>query len=237
MGHPSLQSKLQPGSMPTPLLHQPHLLLQVPHDLQTPQRNHHSPRMILLQHRRTRICSRANSSRRERLLSQCQLHRLRYHMPCATLIRQQVILTDSSRPENMLTRHGNRIGRRANNQASCVVAEKNRANNVPLRATTLPISQPLSLINAQDHHNLQHRDLLSQNRNLHHPCRPRLRVYRRRRKRCLQHYWLARTSCRQHPRHRRSTLCLMSKTNNQDVHSLMNRESVLNNSKNSRLKR
>ena len=137
-----------------------------------------------------------------------------------------MILTGSSRPESMPTGHGNRTGRRANNQASCVVAEKTRANNVPLRATTLPTLPPLSSTNAQD---LQHRHRLSKDRNPLRHCQPRPVDYRRTKRRCLQHYWLARTSCHQRPRHRLLTLCSMSKTNNQDVHLSTNQNCVLNN--------
>jgi hypothetical protein len=145
-------------------------------------------------------------------------------MRCATLIHRYMVLMGSIRLETTHTRHGNKTGMFADNQASRMSKEKNRANNVPLRATLLQTLRPPLAPNAQGLHNLlQQHHCLSQSRNPHHRYRPRPADYRKRRRGCLKRYWLARTSCRQHPRHRLWTLCLMSKTNKQDVYSLMNR--------------
>jgi hypothetical protein len=159
-------------------------------------------------------------------------------MRCATLIHRQMVLIGSIRPENTHTRHGNMTTRPANHRTTSMSKEKNRANNVLLRTTLLQTSRPPLAPNAQGLHNLlQQHHCLSQSRNPHHHYRPRPADYRKRRRGCLKHYWLARTSCRQHPRHRLWTLCLMSKTNKQDVHSLMNRRCASKQSRSRRLRK
>lgn len=170
-------------------------------------------------------------------MSQSQPRHQRHNLRSAILTQRRMVLIDSIRPENTPTRHGSKTEKCANSQMSGVHREKNRANNVLFRATTSRTLQPPSSTNAQALRHLQHHHRLSPNRNPHHHYRPRPADYRKRRRGCSKHYWLARTSSRQHPQHRLLTLCSMSKTNKQDVHSLMNRRSVFNKSRPKRLRK